>query len=62
MKRNYSMMLRQLQMGYMPITMKDVKEEEQCLNCWKNDCGCSQKHTIKDDPFINFTGEELNYA
>jgi hypothetical protein len=55
MNANYSMMLKQLQMGYMTYTMKDVKEDEQCSLCWKSSCGCENKVTTKNDPFINLT-------
>lgn len=59
MKTNYSMMLKQLQMGYMSYTMRDVKEDEQCLYCWSSSCGCENKETVKNDPFINLSAEEL---
>jgi hypothetical protein len=62
MKTNYSMMLKQLQMGYMSYTMKDVKEDEQCVYCWSSGCGCDNKETIKDDPFLNTTFKEELYV
>jgi hypothetical protein len=62
MERNYSMMLKQLQMGFMSLTMKNVKEGEQCIYCWENNCGCGSKTSVKEDAFINFTGEELKYV
>jgi hypothetical protein len=55
MKTNYSMMLKQLQMGYMAYTMKDEKQDEQCSLCWKSSCGCGNKGAIKNDPFLNLT-------
>lgn len=58
MKTNYSMVLKQLQMAYMVYTMKDVKEEEQCVLCWENKCGCDS-NSVKNDPFINLSAEEL---
>jgi hypothetical protein len=62
MERNYSMMLKQLQLAYMSYNLKDVKEdEEQCLYCWNSGCGCSNDN-VKNDPFINLTEGELQYA
>jgi hypothetical protein len=55
MERNYSMMLKQLQMGFMSYTMKDNNEEEQCVLCWKSNCGCKSNNTVKNDPFLNLT-------
>ena len=54
MERNYSMMLKQMQMGFMAYTMKDVKESEPCMYCWKSGCGCTD-NKVKNDPFINLT-------
>lgn len=51
---NYSLALKQLQMAYMAVTMKET-EEDQCIYCWKSDCGCGNKQTVKNDPFINLT-------
>lgn len=58
---NYSKMLKQLQMAYMVATMKDTKEDEQCMYCWKSGCSCNN-NSVKNDPFINLTAEELNYV
>jgi hypothetical protein len=61
MERNYSMMLKKLQLAYMEVTMKDVEDGEQCMYCWKSGCGCSENN-IKNDPFINLTTvEEFKY-
>ncbi|MFS1518565.1 hypothetical protein V1503_19190 [Bacillus sp. SCS-151] len=63
MKRNYSRMLKQLQMAYMPLTMKNENEDYTCVHCWKSTCNCANDKTaIKTDPFLNFTGEELYYV
>ena len=61
MERNYSMMLKQLQMAFMPLTMKNETKEESCMYCWKSGCGCSSDN-VQNDPFINLTAEELKYA
>lgn len=59
---NYSLMLKQLQLGYLQITMKDQSNNDQCIYCWKSNCGCNSKTTAQSDNFINFTGEELKYV
>lgn len=62
MERNYSMMLKQLQLGYLEVTLGKNSNEDQCMFCWSTGCGCENKATIKDDPFINLTEKELQYV
>jgi hypothetical protein len=54
MERNYSMMLKQMQMAYLQVTLKEEQDGEQCIYCWKSGCGCSDNN-VKNDPFINLT-------
>lgn len=59
MERNYSMMLKQLQMAYMTVTMKEHQSnEEQCIFCWSSGCDCEGKETVKDSVFLNFYEKE----
>jgi hypothetical protein len=61
MERNYSMMLKQMQMAYLQVTLKEEQDGEQCIYCWKTGCGCSN-NSVKNDPFLNLTTvEEFNY-
>jgi hypothetical protein len=61
MERNYSMMLKQMQMAFLQVTLKEEKDGEQCIYCWKTGCGCSN-NSVKNDPFLNLTTvEEFNY-
>jgi hypothetical protein len=63
MERNYSMIMKQLQMAYMQVTMKDVEDNtNQCIYCWSTGCGCENKATVKEDSFINLTEKEIHYA
>lgn len=57
MERNYS--LRQLQLAYMQVTMKEEQSnEDQCIYCWEKGCGCEGKETVKDSLFLNFYEED----
>lgn len=54
--------LRTLQMAYLSMELQNEKQDEDtCIYCWKKYCGCSSKQSIKDDLFLNFSGEELHY-
>jgi hypothetical protein len=54
MERNYSMMLKQMQMAYLQVTLDEEQDGEKCIYCWKTGCGCSN-NSIKNDPFLNLT-------
>lgn len=55
--------LKKLQMAYLVVTLKnETPSEETCVYCWKKSCGCSSGTSIKDDLFLNFSGEELRYV
>jgi hypothetical protein len=59
MERNYSMILKQMQMAFIPYSMKEVNNDNQCVLCWENNCGCGSNTSVKNDPFINLTAEEI---
>lgn len=52
--------LRILQAGYLPVTLRREKSENVCTHCWKNNCKCGAE-SVKNDPFINLTAEEIRY-
>jgi hypothetical protein len=54
-----SLILKQMQMAYMAATLKET-DKDACIYCWKNNCGCGAKTSVKEDSFINFTGEEMH--
>lgn len=54
-----SLILKQMQMAYLELILRQEGEGKRCPICWHNHC--NHHIDIKQDPFINLT-ENLKYV
>jgi hypothetical protein len=53
MKRNYSMMMKQLQMAYLGAKLEKQPEGERCPLCLE--LACNHGVDVQNDPFLSLT-------